>query len=622
MDSNQNAHMQRRREEIELRREEKSMKKKSRKKLLLLLLLLVVFLFYDNWIHFDFHFNFNFFENKSKKDSSSSTLKSDLDGNFIAYVPIDDRPIHTTHISLLAESLGYELKTPDTKFIKTYLGSGENSYPDFTTKYGNPLKIASWLLELEEDGCNYYIISLDQLFSGGIVGSTYLSDDDLNVYGKSISNAKKVFEKILEDKKNHVYLIDSVMGFTTEDQFMDITTSDVGLLNTYTRTIPRKTLSGEDLNIDSIAANYEVDQDGNSIATELDITKLGKFLAARKRKLTYMEYVISEISKSSNKNIHLYYGVEDASSEANTIQENEILYLKKLLSDKVVDAVIYDNSSSLTEFAFSDMILDAIETRMSVKTIYYGNKDQTISSSGESYEEYLDRIYKDLDIYSDQDEIDFQVLVNTKAFTVEDANKQAKELINQYLSNISKHIPTIIINDADYYSDKVLINELTDYSTYQVPLGYLIGYSNWGKFEDSARLSLSQGISRILALSNSKNQDKKDKAFVKVMAHAFIEDMAYLPSSKMSTDLRVVENELDATTKVIQKNLTSGNFISSLSPYQEKGVTSIDTHNYAFPWSRPTELSFDVSVTLDKAKKIDIPKKLEEKTDEEKEEKK
>ena len=612
--SQEQLRIKRRREELELKREEKKMKKKGqRKAFLLILIFILVFLFYEKGIDFNFKFNFDFdFLKKGKAgEETVEAVNSKLEGNFIAYVPIDDRPIHTTRISFLAESIGYELKMPDTKYIKTYLTSGENSYAGYTTKYGNPAKVASWLLEMEEAGCDYYIISLDQLFSGGIAGSAYLSDEDFEVYGNSMSNAKKVFEKIIKDKKNHVYVIDSVMGLSVIPGFMDFTIDDDYLLSEYTRNHERVELTGEDLSISRIVEEYGNDKDGNSIATEMDVEKLGKYLAARERKLMYSKYALESIFQSDNsKNIHIYYGIEDAVNSSNNIQKNDIAYLKKLIEDNHLSVSIQDGVSSLSEEAFGDMLLDAIDHRLSVKTTYYGDKTQKVTSTGETYEEYIDQLYKDLSIYSDQDTIDFEVLVYTKTVSIEDREKNANLLLKHYLENIKKHVPTIIINGASVYEDKVLIENLSDYSKTSVPMGYLIGYSNWNGFVHSSRIALTEGITRYLYLVGNKKNEKCDRGFLKVMMQSYVEDMAYLPSNRYSTDLRIVEEEMDQVTNQIKKNLVSGNFISNLVTYEEKGIKSIDIYNYNFPWGRGNELYFDVSPTLGEAKNIKVPSEV------------
>ena len=108
--------------------------------------------------------------------SQQNVAVQSKDSKVIAYVPLDDRPDNEERVIYLAESLGYTLKMPEADLYSTKLdGNGTNSNG---TKYGDPAALSRWLYEMEKSGCDYYIISLDQLFSGGLVSSRYLTKKD------------------------------------------------------------------------------------------------------------------------------------------------------------------------------------------------------------------------------------------------------------------------------------------------------------------------------------------------------------------------------------------------------------------------------------------------------------
>ena len=596
-------------------------RKKARKKrlgkvlrvLLFVFAFIFTFVFYDqdmelgiklsqikfDSIKFDFikldKIKFDWFSKKDNKKEDEGTFDSVLDGKTIAYVPIDDRMIHTDRVSLLAEANGYKLVMPGEKYYETNIDSGENSYAGYSTKYGNPIKIADWLLDLEEDGCDYYIISLDQLFSGGIVGSEYLSDKDFEVYGKKIDTAKKAFEKIIKDKNNHVYLIDSIMGLSVTPGFMDFTSDDYKLLLEYAKS-PRKVLDDKDLTITKISENYYVDQDGKSINTTLSLEKLNKYLAARERKLKYSKYIIETISKSENKNINLYYGVNDSSSTSN-IQEADIAYVEKLLSKNKLDVPIREGVSTLSEVAYTDMILDSITRKVSVSVTYYGDSNKTISGSTLTYNEYMSNVLKDLGIKENK-KPNFEVLVYISSDKIEEREGNTIKLINHYLKNIHNNIPTVIINDAKIPEDMYLIEYLSNYDKGNIPMGYLIGYSNWNGFINSSRIGVCEGASRILYLSQNKHSDKKDKAFVKSMTLSFVEDMAYIPLTKTDNDISKIETLMNSRVSMIRDNLKKASFISNIKPYEEKGISGVSLNGYVLPWSRTDEISFTIDITL------------------------
>ena len=88
------------------------------------------------------------------------------EGETIAYVPLDDRPDNVERVEYLAESLGYVLEIPETDLYRTRLDGqplNENG-----TQYGDMAALYGWVLEQEAAGCDRYILSLDQLLSGGL----------------------------------------------------------------------------------------------------------------------------------------------------------------------------------------------------------------------------------------------------------------------------------------------------------------------------------------------------------------------------------------------------------------------------------------------------------------------
>lgn len=606
-----------RKQQAMLRRKQEKIEKRGKrfKALFLIIIFVLVFVFYENGLNFNFKFNINFdFLKKSKKggedtvEKEKKTPTSALKGKFIAYVPMDDRSVHTSRIIYLAESAGYELKMPDMKAYKTYLETGNNSYAGYNTTYGNPSKIAVWLLDMENAGCDYYLLSLDQLFSGGIVGSQYLSDDDFKMYDRGVDSAQRALAKIMGDKKNHVYLMDSIMGLSVTPGFQDFTANDYNLLVDYSSK-ERKNVDA--LEIDKIAENYILDPNGNSYSTDLNLEKLNRYLAARERKLTYSQYIIDSIGKVKKQdNIYLYYGIDGM---GNGIQKNDVSFVKSIMKGTKNSIPVRDGLSSVSEEMFTKMLLDAIDQDISVNVRYYGDSNQKISNSNSTYTGFMNELMTDLGLKMDKN-ANIDVLVYTKN-EVPTRDDSAKKLLNQYLSNIKNHVPTIIINDASS-DDFALTRYLIDYKSTSIPMGYVIGYSSWGGFVHSSRIALSQGITRYLYLTQKSKNESSDKGFLKSLSFGYFEDIAYNQSSKDSTDLRVIQSKMDATTKKIRENMQSSNYISNLTTYKEKSITSIDVYNFKFPWGRPDEIDFDVSAVTDtKTHKVKIPNEVKLATD-------
>ena len=92
----------------------------------------------------------------------------------IAYVPLDDRPDNVERVVYLAESVGYSLVMPEADLYRTRLDgqpTNENG-----TQYGDIAALYEWVLDQEAAGCDRYILSMDQLLSGGLVNSRHTAE--------------------------------------------------------------------------------------------------------------------------------------------------------------------------------------------------------------------------------------------------------------------------------------------------------------------------------------------------------------------------------------------------------------------------------------------------------------
>ncbi|MEG2004199.1 MAG: DUF4127 family protein, partial [Clostridia bacterium] len=141
----------------------------------------------------------------SEAPDESSSETSDVTPKItpkIAYIPLDDRPVNVDRVIYLAESAGFELLIPQKDLYSTKLdGQPKNSN---SSQIGNRAALLDWLKSIEND-VDYYVISIDQMLSGGLVGSRWLSNTDL-LLEYSIADYL-----ISLTQKKHVYLFDTVM---------------------------------------------------------------------------------------------------------------------------------------------------------------------------------------------------------------------------------------------------------------------------------------------------------------------------------------------------------------------------------------------------------------------------
>ena len=123
----------------------------------------------------------------------------------VAYVPLDDRPVNTDRVEYLAGSLGYELVMPDAEDYRTRLD--EQPLGESGLKYGDRAALYEWVLEQEDSGCDRYILSLDQLLSGGLVNSRCFTGEAVTLgdgaYRKPVCRAVRARERDMGHRHGH-----------------------------------------------------------------------------------------------------------------------------------------------------------------------------------------------------------------------------------------------------------------------------------------------------------------------------------------------------------------------------------------------------------------------------------
>ena len=113
----------------------------------------------------------------------------------IAYVPLDDRPDNVERVVYLAESLGYTLEMPELADYRTALDGQPKNYDSL--QCGNPWSLYTWVLDQEAAGCDRYILSMDQLLSGGLVNSRSMTGDEVPLPGGGTASSSELMDSLL-----------------------------------------------------------------------------------------------------------------------------------------------------------------------------------------------------------------------------------------------------------------------------------------------------------------------------------------------------------------------------------------------------------------------------------------
>ena len=257
--------------------------------------------------------------------------------NVIAYIPLDDRTDNMEDVVYLAEASGYRIVMPDGDTYCTKLdGQTPNSNG---TQYGDREALLTWVRQMDQRGCNLFLLSLDQLFSGGLVNSRWMTEGQNLVFedGTTLTELEAFDAYILSlaaDPANRIYMFDSVVRLASTVAYEGFGLEEYYALREYGM-VARPALEGAALTLENVFANYPYAADGvtpaekmitdNTYTGVLTDQMLKDYLQVRVRKLTLLDHVITALKNNTHNNIQLLIGIDDSSNTAN-IQYNELHY--------------------------------------------------------------------------------------------------------------------------------------------------------------------------------------------------------------------------------------------------------------------------------------------------------
>lgn len=515
-------------------------------------------------------------------ENDSSDLQSEVESSMndtsdnvparVAYIPLDNRPVNKDRVEYLAQSVGIELVMPEEELYRTAL---DNMQPNSDgSTIGNREKLLAWLREIDGT-CEYFIISLDQVLSGGLVGSRWLSNTDLTF-------EYEIADAIIDlCKSNTVFLFDTVMRLASTVDYQGYDLDTYNTLRSYGRE-ERKLLSGSELTVENIIAGYRYDQNGNKVSTPLSEQTLEKYHASRARKLILADYILQNAGDSME---FIYVGVDDSSPE-NTIQTNEINYLTGLIGERGVLSAAADELGMCCLARMASILYGEVELGLT----YYGpGKDLAadgfdIATLGENVQTHLVCLRaKETDSKTEG----LQVLILTRQSSYSDC----EALLNQVRNNQQNNIPTVVL-DVSGQSDLLGAMLVGDAS---IDLTKLLGYSSWNTAGNAMGIALSQGIARYAYLNSVEaSTEDSDAGFLKSMTFAYIKDLSY---KRFHYDLDgfATDDYVCSVSKVIGR-LNRGKIITSLQTYTESTHGRVSVSGFRYPWNRKFEMTFDIKV--------------------------
>ena len=539
-------------------------------------------------------------------------------GAEIAYVPLDDRPDNVERVVYLAESLGYQLAMPELADYRTALDGQPKNYDSL--QCGNPWSLYTWVLDQEAAGCDRYILSLDQLHSGGLVSSRSMTGDEIPIPGGGTTSATELMDSLLSalarDENNVVWLLDSVMRLAPTVGYEGGTEEEYDTPRAYGAE-PRPELDGSGFTVENIEADYRRSGSGEPLdpaAFGLTEARVDEYLAARSRKLRLSDRMLETVRGDGYENFRVLIGIDDSSAEE-CIQKNEIAYLRSLLRQG--DALL----SGVDDLAFKAVVKLYLEetgwTGANVAVRYYGGTEDQPACIYD-FQPLTSIIAEHLEFFglTETADAELQLLVLTQPA---DETKMAAyygALIDDLNDCRKQNRPVILIDAGNNRYGTAFHDALTK----ETELGWLLSYAGFLDMAIVTGTALSHGVARYAFLQNGGQTDATERAFARTLADSVIKDFCYRnvvredvaayvrddlggnannfwqPDIDRESVTALLERRMTEETADVVKNLERSNLISSLAPYEERGWGGIRLENYRFPWDRAFEIGMDIQL--------------------------
>lgn len=458
------------------------------------------------------------------------------EGSFsVVYLPADDRPLWDQQMRLFAESLGVELIMPERRLY------GRNGTDD----RGELLR---WLSDQQGD-C--YIISLDQLLSGGLLESRELTDPHPITLptGETLTEEETIlFLKEITGGKQ-VYFLDSLLR---------------------------------------LACNVTSEQDLEAYYATLDdhrgASQGRDYPAARIRKL--------RLNLCAAANLPGYLLGVDDSWAGETIQSGEL----RLLRQYVPEERIFSTFDGLPRVALAKLYLERAGVTPKVTVRYFGDQTLIPTHNFESAEEMA---AKTLRFFGGEEGDDLEVLILTET-------GQAQAAVQAARQNQRCHVPTILIN---------LCQRSEDFEEAFLTLapGQLLSYAGYGSSVNGTHLGLSMGIARYAALAKGGGNQEGHLLLLATMladelGYASIVEEVRAEARALGLDLydfrqdfsgleRFTLEKMKAQTAPVLSALQNGGILTDLDPYRVSQRGTITLTGGYFPWHRCFEYHGVLSVS-------------------------
>lgn len=537
----------------------------------------------------------------------------------IAYIPLDDRPVNTDRVVYLAKSLGFKVSTPKATLYHTCLDK-QDANPD-GLRYGNRAALLEWVEHQEAAGCNRYILSLDQLLSGGLVNSRSMIAQSVKLSDGTVLTEMQVIDRLIKvlsrDANNQVYLLDTVMRLAPTVGYDGFDLDGYEALRKYGMEA-RPALSGTALNVNSIVKNYALGRNGRPLPPQsealLTNSDIQAYLVSRARKLRLTDHALSAAKGLTN--IHFLIGVDDSASSA-SIQTSEIAYLKQAVSGR---GALLSGADEDGMLAVCRLYQDTVFTRKlpTVQVRYFGGSEHSASSDydHQPLTKIIDAHLRYLGLKSGKSRR-LQILVLTAPLDPHQADQTCQKIIRALQKNQADGVPTILLDAAKNTYGSTFQELLVK----KIHLGELLGYAGFYDLANVTGIGLSNGVARWMCLTQQKRcSEAQNLDFLRTLSDSLLKDICWKNRSKIQMtsyvrtklrgnpdnfcdpkiSLKKASDQLQvlmpAAAAGVTQNFSKTNVITALSPTQTEGCGGLYLSDFSFPWQRVFEIRMKLAI--------------------------
>ena len=368
-------------------------------------------------------------------------------------------------------------------------------------------------------------------------------------------------------------------------------------------------------------AGHPLGADGTPVPVEaeepLPEGAVENYLASRERKLRLSDAMFQALEETADGQFRVLIGIDD-SSEEDSIQKNEIAYLRAQLRQG--DALL----SGVDDLAFKAVTKLCLEEwgweGAAVSVQYFGGTEDQPACAYD-YQPLEAIVVEHFDFFdltmAEPGGEELAMLVLTQPADPAAQETYINALVQCLNDNRAAGLPTILIDAGNGTYGTAFHKALTD----QAELGWLLSYAGFLDMAIVTGTALSHGVARYAFLQHGEQTDATEQAFVRTLADSILKDFCYknivrndilsfvrndlsgnadnfwMPDIDRVAILERLEAGMAVAVAPVIENLERSNFISSLSStreYAERGWGGVELTGYGFPWDRAFEISMEI----------------------------